>query len=134
MRMSLTLLIALGMLISPEAAGAFPVGDPAAIYMSPASGGVVQVEYRHTVRRRTTVRHGPEGGTVVRHSTVRRTAVVAPVRPWVRRPYYGTVVAGVALGTVVAVAATRAPAPPSSNLCWYWTNSSQTKGYWDYCR
>jgi hypothetical protein len=54
------------------------------------------------------------------------------VRPWVRRPYYGTVVAGVALGTVIA--ATTIPPAPSSDLCWYWSNSSKTKGYWDYCQ
>ncbi|HEY6256780.1 MAG TPA: hypothetical protein VIY51_13400 [Xanthobacteraceae bacterium] len=60
-----------------------------------------------------------------------RVAVGGVVRPWVRRPYYGTVVAGVALGTVIA--ATAVPPAPSSDLCWYWSNSSQTKGYWDYC-
>jgi hypothetical protein len=142
MRKSFTLLIALGMLISPEAAGAFPIERPAAIYalpdirVSPVGGAVAQVEYRRrTVRRHTTVRRGPEGRTVVRRSTtVRRTTVVRPVRPWVRRPYYGRVVAGVALGTVVAVAATTAPPAPASNLCWYWSNSSRTRGYWDYCR
>src|SRR5215470_933952 len=26
-------------------------------------------------------------------------------RPWVRRPYYGTIIAGVALGTIITVAA-----------------------------
>jgi hypothetical protein len=59
-------------------------------------------------------------------------AVVRPIRPWVRRPYYGTVVAGVALGTVIA--ASTIPTAPSSNLCWYWSNSSHTRGYWDYCQ
>jgi hypothetical protein len=58
--------------------------------------------------------------------------VVRPVRPWVRRPYYGTIVAGVALGTII-VASTIPPAP-SSDLCWYWSNSSHSKGYWDYCK
>lgn len=57
---------------------------------------------------------------------------VAAVRPWVRRPYYGTVVAGVALGTIIAVSSI--PPAPSSDLCWYWSNSSQTQGYWDYCQ
>ena len=42
-------------------------------------------------------------------------AVVRPVRPWVRLPYYGTVVAGVALGTVIA-ATTIPPAPSSRPL------------------
>ncbi len=53
------------------------------------------------------------------------------VRGWNRRPYYGTVIAGVALGTIVAMAA--APRAPASNVCWYWTNPAQTHGYWDYC-
>ena len=53
------------------------------------------------------------------------------VRPWVRRPYFGTVVGGVALGTVIA--ATTAPVAPAPNLCWVWTSSAQTQGYWDYC-
>jgi|HubBroStandDraft_6_1064221.scaffolds.fasta_scaffold161305_1 hypothetical protein len=57
---------------------------------------------------------------------------VGAVRPWVRRPYFGTVVAGVALGTIIA--ATTIPPAPSSGLCWYWSNSSRTRGYWDYCQ
>jgi hypothetical protein len=58
--------------------------------------------------------------------------VVRPVRPWVRLPYYGTVVAGVTLGTIIA--ASTIPPAPSSELCWYWSNSSKTRGYWDYCQ
>jgi hypothetical protein len=58
-------------------------------------------------------------------------AAIGAVRPWVRRPYFGTVVAGVALGTIIA--ATTIPRAPSSDLCWYWSNSSRTRGYWDYC-
>src|SRR5258708_5843691 len=59
-------------------------------------------------------------------------AMVRPIRPWVRRPYYGTVIAGVALGTIIA--ASTIPPAPSSDLCWYWSNSSKTRGYWDYCQ
>ena len=57
---------------------------------------------------------------------------VGAVRPWVRRPYFGTVVAGVTLGTIIA--ASTIPPAPSSGLCWYWSNSSRTRGYWDYCQ
>ena len=64
--------------------------------------------------------------------SVRVGVGVGVVRPWVRRPYFGTVVAGVALGTLIA--ATAVPLAPAPNLCWYWTNSSQTQGYWDYCQ
>jgi len=61
---------------------------------------------------------GPRGGRVY-------------VRGWNRRPYYGTIIAGVALGTIIA--ATAAPRPPANNLCWYWTSPARTHGYWDYC-
>jgi hypothetical protein len=57
---------------------------------------------------------------------------VGAVRPWVRRPYFGTVVAGVTLGTIIA--ASTIPPAPSSGLCWFWSNSSRTRGYWDYCQ
>lgn len=69
-----------------------------------------------------------------RRTNVVNRRVVRPVRPWVRRPWYGRVVAGVALGSVIwATTAGIAPAAPSSDLCWYWSNSSKTRGYWDYC-
>ncbi len=56
------------------------------------------------------------------------------VRTWRRRPYYGNVIAGVALGTIIGVAiAGSAPPPPSADLCWYWTDPARNRGYWDYC-
>jgi hypothetical protein len=55
-------------------------------------------------------------------------------RPWVARPYYGTIVAGVALGTLVTVAAIGAVPPrPHPDLCWYWADPYGYRGYWDYC-
>lgn len=55
-------------------------------------------------------------------------------RPWYRRPYYGTIIAGVALGTIIGVTAYGlAPRPPRPDLCWYWADDVQTRGYWDYC-
>jgi hypothetical protein len=76
---------------------------------------------------------GPRGNVAVRGGTaVRANAVVRPVRPWVSRPYYGTVVGGIALGTIIA--ATVVPTAPADNLCWYWSNSSHSRGYWDYCQ
>ena len=63
---------------------------------------------------------------------VKFTAVVRPVRPWVPQPYYGAVFDGVTLGAVIA--ATAVPTSPSIDLCWYWSNSSQTRGYWDFCQ
>jgi hypothetical protein len=63
---------------------------------------------------------------------MRSPEVVRPVRPWVRQPYYGSVFDGVTLGAIVA--ATAAPTSPSLDVCWYWSSSSQTRGYWDFCQ
>ena len=58
----------------------------------------------------------------------------ARYRKWHRRPYYGRLIAGIAIGSLITAAvAGAAPTPPSPDLCWYWANSSKTKGYWDYC-
>ena len=55
-------------------------------------------------------------------------------RPWARRPYYGRVVAGVVLGTIVTVAAVgMIPRRPAPDLCWYWVDPYRSRGYWDYC-
>jgi hypothetical protein len=55
-------------------------------------------------------------------------------RPWARRPYYGTIIAGVAIGTLITVAAIGAVPPrPAPNLCWYWADPYRNRGYWDYC-
>jgi hypothetical protein len=52
----------------------------------------------------------------------------------VRRPYYGTIIAGVALGTLITVAAVGAVPPrPHPTLCWYWADPYAQRGYWDYC-
>jgi hypothetical protein len=91
--------------------------------------------------RRGAVAFGPRGAVGVRRAAVvgprgnvavRRTVVARPYRPWVRRAYYGTVIGGVALGTLIAASAV--PAAPAPNLCWYWADQAQTQGYWDYCR
>ena len=62
---------------------------------------------------------------------LRTTMVERPIRPWVPQPYYGVVIAGVTLGTVVA--ATSVPPSPTFDVCWYWSNPPKTRGYWDYC-
>jgi hypothetical protein len=64
----------------------------------------------------------------------RTNVVVRPVRVWAPRPYYGAIVGGVALGTMIAVsAAGAAPVAPAPNMCWFWVDSVQVQGYWDYC-
>lgn len=63
---------------------------------------------------------------------VNSTEVARPVRPWVQQPYYGSRFDGVVLGSVVA--ANTVPMSPSVDLCWYWSNSARTRGYWDFCQ
>jgi hypothetical protein len=63
-----------------------------------------------------------------------RLVVVRPYRAWTRRPHYGSIIAGVILGTIVAAAVAGAvPPPPRPDLCWYWADRAYTRGYWDYC-
>jgi hypothetical protein len=87
----------------------------------------VAVRHRGVVVRRTHVAVGRRSAVAVKS-----TEVVRPVRPWVRQPYYGSVFDGVTLGAIIA--ATAVPTSPSVDLCWYWSNSSQTRGYWDFCQ
>jgi hypothetical protein len=47
--------------------------------------------------------------------------------------YWGAAVAGVTLGTIIAVAASTPPPAPSPDLCWTWADPEQTQGYWYYC-
>jgi hypothetical protein len=56
-------------------------------------------------------------------------------RRWHRRPYYGTIVGGIALGALLAGSAyyAYASAPPAPGLCWYWADPYERQGYWDYC-
>jgi hypothetical protein len=56
-------------------------------------------------------------------------------RGWHRRPYYGRVIGGIALGTLLAGSAyyAYAGAPPAPGLCWYWADRYERQGYWDYC-
>lgn len=62
----------------------------------------------------------------------KKVVVVRPYRKWDRKAYYGTIIGGVALGTVLGAAAYNA-GPPAPNLCWYWADPTMTRGYWDYC-
>jgi len=57
------------------------------------------------------------------------------VRRWYHRPYYGRIIGGVALGTLLAASAYYAYAeePPAPGLCWLWADEEETQGYWDYC-
>jgi hypothetical protein len=107
-------------------------------------GGNVKRSSNKNVNRNTNVNRNVNRNTNVnvnRNRSVnanvnvnRSVNVVRPVRVWAPRPYYGTIVGGVALGTAVLVlAAGTAPAAPAPNMCWFWMDSSQMQGYWDYC-
>jgi hypothetical protein len=75
---------------------------------------------------------GGMGGNNVNINRNRNTNVyVRGVRPWSSRAWYGTAIAGVTLGTIIAVSA--APPPPQDNLCWFWVDSLENRGYWDWC-
>ena len=87
----------------------------------------VAVRQRAVAARRTHVAVSKRSAVAVKS-----TEVVRPVRPWVRQPYYGSVFDGVTLGAIIA--ATAVPMSPSFDLCWYWSSSSQTRGYWDFCQ
>ena len=57
------------------------------------------------------------------------------VRRWYHRPYYGRIIGGIAIGTILAASAYYAYAaePPAPGLCWFWADAEETQGYWDYC-
>jgi hypothetical protein len=87
----------------------------------------VASRHRGVVARKTHVAVGRRGAVAVKS-----TPVVRPVRPWVQQPYYGAVFDGVTLGAVIA--ANAVPTSRSIDVCWYWSNSSKTRGYWDFCQ
>jgi hypothetical protein len=108
--------------------GVTRVGPRGGVYHRGATYGRGGYAYHGGVTR-----VGPRGGVYHAGGTVVGNRAWG-VRPWVARPYYGAVVAGVTLGTIVGVAAyNAAPAPPAPNLCWSWTDEARLHGYWAYC-
>ena len=120
----------------PRGAGYAQGPNGATAYRGPAGAGAAYGPNGATAYRGPyggAAATGPYGGTAYRApyagGAVYATGVV--VRPWVAAPYYGAVVAGVTLGTLIAV--TTPPPPPSPALCWFWSSPAHTQGYWDYC-
>jgi hypothetical protein len=70
-----------------------------------------------------------------KHVVVKKTVVVyRPYRAWRARPYYGVLIGGVALGSIILVSSPRVvPVAPADNMCWFWADQNQMRGYWDYC-
>ena len=63
----------------------------------------------------------------------RRTTFRSLVKT-LRWPVGAAIVAGVALGTILTVAAIGfIPPRPAPDLCWYWADPYRNRGYWDYC-
>ena len=87
----------------------------------------VAARHRGVAARKTHVAVGRRGAVALKSTTV-----VRPVRPWVQQPYYGAVFDGVTLGAVIV--ANAVPTSRSIDVCWYWSNSSKTRGYWDFCQ
>jgi hypothetical protein len=87
----------------------------------------VAARHRGVAARKTHVAVGRRGAVALKSTTV-----VRPVRPWVQQPYYGAVFDGVTLGAVIA--ANTVPMSWSIDVCWYWSDSSKTRGYWDFCQ
>lgn len=143
--------IGLAAVISTGLAGYAMAGTPATKDVAATTDMSAAVKKTTTVKRTTAVKR--PGGTSVRRTTVksttvrrapaartttvRRNVVVVrrPYRAWVARPYYGAaIIGGVALGTVIAVSAAHAvPVAPGPNACWYWSDPTESRGYWDYC-
>ncbi len=69
---------------------------------------------------------------VRRHYRTPVPVAPAAVRPWVEQPWFGTVIAGVALGKLVTIASE--PPSPDAKVCWFWATEARTQGYWDYCK
>jgi hypothetical protein len=124
-----------GAVSGPRGGAAYrgPLGGGAAV--GPNGGAAVRGPYGGAAVRGpnggAAVR-GPYGGAAVRGPNGAVAVGGAIYRPYVRQPYYGAIVAGVALGTVIA--ATAPPPVPAPGLCWFWSNAASTQGYWDYCR
>ena len=115
-----SVVLAILVLLTPDFA---PSASAAAVVNRNRVGGTTVVRTRPAARAPVVV-------------APRRTVVVAPVRPVpAARPWYwGRVVAGVTIGTIIVASAVAvAPKPPSPELCWFWSDSTKTKGYWNYC-
>lgn len=126
--------------VSSLPANATPMPTAAALPAAASNDGDIRVEhvqYRHGYAGPRHFGGGPRyygGGPRYYGGPRFYGGPVYAYRPWYRRPYYGTIIAGVALGTIIGVTAYGlAPRPPRPDLCWYWADEGQSRGYWDYC-
>jgi hypothetical protein len=128
MKLSTTVALATLLMIPAGAASAASFTPPA----KPDANAMQNVQYRPYAAQRFAPRYAVGPRYYAPRGYAGRPYWFA--RPWGARPYYGTIVAGVALGTLVTVAAIGyAPRRPAPNLCWYWADPEGSRGYWDYC-
>lgn len=149
MRKPFLVFIASVFALSTQAAIAGPLPAPSSPVVASDAGLFVTVDKKKVVKKKKkTVKKTNKKGKVTKKTTVKKKTTVRknnnnrynvkvrvnrPYRAWNRRPYYGRVVAGVTVGTVLVVSASRVPVQPDPDLCWYWSNNAMTRGYWDYC-
>jgi len=107
--------------LTPASAGIASSGEASSTKAAKDTDGMIVVADKHKKKNWNN-----------KHWNNKKVIVVRPYRKWYKRPYYGTVIGGIALGTVLGAAAYSA-VPPAPNLCWYWADPTQTQGYWDYC-
>ena len=117
--------------------GGARAGGGGRAHVARAGGGVnrgnVSARRNVNVNKRTNINVNKRTNVNVNRRTNVNVVGRRPVRGWVARPYYGTIIGGVALGTMIAVTAGAVPVAPAPNLCWFWADSAQANGYWDYC-
>jgi hypothetical protein len=105
-------------------------------------GGVYRGPHGGVYRGGTVYRGGVYRGGVYRGGAY---AVRPGYRPgywggWARPGWYswpagGAIAAGAAIGVIGAAAAASWAGPaPGPGLCWYYTDPSQQRGFWDACR
>lgn len=152
--------VASALLAAPQSAHAIPVAPAPSIdqhvqAVQYRAGGARRVAVRPVARpgvrpyRGVAVRPGravvvaPGYRPGVRPIYPAYRPVVRPVRPayyygnWYR-PYRwnpgAAIAAGAAIGFIgAAAAASYYGPPPAAGLCWYYTNPSRTRGFWDVC-
>lgn len=155
---TIALLAPAGLIDAAQAAPLYPAASdqvhgnaaiPVRGFVAVAPRSAVVVRSGPVVRSGTVVRGGTmRGGTVVRSGTVvtgprgnvaavRGAAVVRPGRwsrpGWYHWPRGGAIAAGAALGYLAAASAVAYGPSPEPGMCWYYTNLSHTRGFWDYC-
>ncbi len=108
----------------------------AAFAPSGVDAAAVRVTHAHVYHRPIHPAYRPGHRAVVAHPVARRSVVIGPgyrpVHPWWRPG--GAIAAGAAIGFVAAATAvTWAGPPPGPTYCWYYTDPTRTKGFWDLC-